>query len=58
MSFTLNQPVTAALPPGEEELFTMALDLIPDIKKITEEQFAKLKRLSSTLAEPIFPNST
>jgi hypothetical protein len=35
----------------------MALDLIPDVKKITEEQLAKLKRLSSTLAEPIFPNS-
>ena len=57
MSFTLNQPVTAALPPGEEELFTMALELIPDVKKITKEQFAELKRLSSTLAEPIFSNS-
>ncbi len=58
MSFTLSQPVTAALPPGEEELFTMALDLISDVKKITEEQFTKLKRLSSTLAVPIFPEST
>ena len=56
MSFTLSQPVTASLPPGEEKLFTMALDLVGDIKKITGEQLAELKRLSATLEDPIFSN--
>ena len=55
MSFTLSQPVTVALPPGEEKLFTMALDLVSDLKAITEEQLKELKVLASTL-EPIFTN--
>jgi len=53
MSFTLSQPVTAALPPGDVRLFNMALDLISDIKPITQEQLEKLKVLASTLT-PIF----
>jgi aryl-alcohol dehydrogenase-like predicted oxidoreductase len=53
MSFTLSQPVTAALPPGDQRLFNMALDLVPDIKPITPEQLEKLKILASTLT-PIF----
>lgn len=53
MAFTLSQPVTAALPPGDARLFNMALDIIPKIKTITSKQVEKLARLASTL-EPIF----
>ena len=53
MSFTLSQPVTAALPPGDERLFNMSLDLISDIKPITQQQLEKIKVLASTLT-PIF----
>ncbi len=53
MSFTLSQPVTAALPPGDERLFNMALDLLADIKPMTQQQLEKLKILASTL-NPIF----
>jgi diketogulonate reductase-like aldo/keto reductase len=53
MSFTLSQPVTAALPPGDVRLFNMAMELIPDIKPITLEQLEKLKVLASPLT-PIF----
>ena len=53
MTFTLNQPVTAALPPGDERLFKMALDLVSDIKPITQQQIDKLTILASTLT-PLF----
>ena len=55
MSFTLSQPVTAALPPGDERLFTLALDLVSDLKSITEKQLEELKLLAPKL-EPIFTN--
>ena len=35
LQFALGQPVTALLPPGDESLFRLALDLAPDIKPIT-----------------------
>ena len=53
MTFTLSQPVTAALPPGDERLFKTALDLVSDIKPITQQQIEKLTALASTLT-PIF----
>lgn len=53
MTFTLSQPITAALPPGDERLFKMALDLISDIKPITQQEIEKLKSLASNLT-PIF----
>jgi aryl-alcohol dehydrogenase-like predicted oxidoreductase len=53
MSFTFSQPVTAALPPGDERLFKMAMDLVSDIKPITGPQLEKLKMLASGFA-PIF----
>ena len=53
MAFTFSQPVTAAIPPGDVRLFTMAMELLPDLKPITPEQIETLKTLASTL-EPIF----
>ncbi len=53
MSFTLSQPITAALPPGDERLFKMALDLVSEIGPIDADQLDKLKKLIANL-EPIF----
>jgi hypothetical protein len=55
MAFTFSQPVTAAVPPGDERMFTMALDLVSDLKPVTDEQIEKLKQLAATL-DPIFEN--
>lgn len=54
MAFTLGQPaVTSAIPPGDERLFKLALDLLPDLKPITEKQVEKLEALAADLT-PIF----
>ena len=36
--FTLSQPITAAIPPGDERLFRMALDLIADFKPFDDTE--------------------
>ena len=56
MAFTFSQPVTSAIPPGDERLFKMALDLVCEMKPITEEQIETLKALAATL-DPIFQKS-
>jgi aryl-alcohol dehydrogenase-like predicted oxidoreductase len=53
LRFTLSQPVTAALPPGDESLFRLALDLAPGFTPITEVELQELKQLASSL-NPIF----
>jgi hypothetical protein len=53
MSFTLSQPVTAAIPPGDIRSFRLAMELAPQIQPITQEQVEKLKALALTL-DPIF----
>jgi len=53
MTFTLSQPVTSAIPPGDIRSFRLAMELAPQIKPITEQQVAKLKELAATL-NPIF----
>ena len=53
MAFTLSQPVVSAIPPGDERLFNMALDLLADLKPITAEQTEKLKTLAQNL-DPLF----
>jgi hypothetical protein len=45
--FTLSQPITAALPPGEESLFRMALDFAARFRPITPEEEKQLKELAS-----------
>jgi len=44
LRFTLSQPVTAAIPPGEPTLFEMALDLAESFTPVTEEEIARLKK--------------
>lgn len=51
--FTLSQPVTAFLPPGEESLFRLALDLAAHYRPITDSEVSELKTLAAKL-DPIF----
>ncbi|KPK43696.1 MAG: oxidoreductase [Phycisphaerae bacterium SG8_4] len=51
--FTLSQPITAAIPPGEESLFRMALDLAMDFKPISKQELEKVKQMAEPL-NPIF----
>ncbi|MBN2375415.1 MAG: aldo/keto reductase [Sedimentisphaerales bacterium] len=53
LRFTLSQPVTAAIPPGEESLFRLAIDLAMNFKPLTPEQNNSLKTLAGDL-DPIF----
>jgi aryl-alcohol dehydrogenase-like predicted oxidoreductase len=53
LRFTLSQPVTAALPPGEESLFRLALDFAPKFTPISESEIAELRSLAAGL-NPIF----
>ncbi len=38
LRFTLSQPVTAVLPPGDESLFRLALDLAMQFKPIEPDE--------------------
>lgn len=53
LNFTLSHPVTAAIPPGDEELFRMALDLARQFSPLTPDQAMKIKEMAAQ-AEPIF----
>lgn len=53
LRFTLGQPVTAALPPGDESLFRLALDLAPGLSPLTESESHELKALAASLT-PVF----
>ncbi|MCP4263838.1 MAG: aldo/keto reductase [Planctomycetes bacterium] len=51
--FTLSQPVTAAIPPGEESLFRLAVDLAMTVKPISKDDLEKVKQMAEPL-NPIF----
>jgi predicted aldo/keto reductase-like oxidoreductase len=53
LRWTLSKPVTAAIPPGEEPLFRMALDIAMDFTPVTEAEEARLKEYAASL-RPIF----
>lgn len=53
LRFTLSQPITAAIPPGEAELFRMAMDIAANYTPITDDEVEELRR-RSTEAEPFF----
>jgi aryl-alcohol dehydrogenase-like predicted oxidoreductase len=53
LRFTLSQPVTAALPPGDEALFRLALDLAPSFRPITAPETQELTALAAGL-DPVF----
>jgi aryl-alcohol dehydrogenase-like predicted oxidoreductase len=53
LKFTLSQPITAAIPPGEASLFRMALDLALKFEPISRSELNQLEKLSASL-NPIF----
>ncbi len=54
LRFTLNQEVTAAVPPGDERIFDLALELASlPLPKLSAEELAGLKTSVSSL-EPVF----
>ncbi len=55
MSWTLSQDnVTAAIPPGDERLYRIALDIAPRLHKITADESIELQKISNDL-DPLFP---
>jgi aryl-alcohol dehydrogenase-like predicted oxidoreductase len=53
LRFTLSHPVTAALPPGNEDLFKMALQLSGKIKPLSAEEVEQIKA-SGIAGKPLF----
>jgi hypothetical protein len=53
LRFTLSQPVTAALPPGEESLFRVALDLAAKFQPLAAAELQELQALAASL-DPVF----
>ena len=53
LRFTLSHPVTAAIPPGDENLFKLALDLAARFKPLSLEETEAIKRRALKI-EPIF----
>ena len=51
--FTLSQSITAAIPPGEESLFRMALDLAMDFRPISQKETQTLRQMAQPL-NPVF----
>lgn len=54
LSWSLAQGITVVIPPGDEKLYRMALDLAPKVKPLTEAQLAQMKSFA-TEQNPIFP---
>jgi len=53
LRFTLSQPVTAAIPPGEYKFFKWAIEVGENFTPITVEELEILKQRAKNL-EPIF----
>jgi predicted aldo/keto reductase-like oxidoreductase len=53
LNFTLSHPITAAIPPGDEGLFRLALDLAGQFAPLTMDESNRLKRMAEK-GEPIF----
>lgn len=56
LSFALSHPITLALPPGNENLFKMAMEIIPDFKPLNPEEMDTIKRDASQQT-PLFRHS-
>ena len=57
LRFTLSEPVTAAVPPGDERLFDLAMSAAASFKPLTGEERKELETAAADL-EPIFRHST
>jgi len=54
LSWTLGQGVSACLPPGDENLFGMALGMAGDLRPLTKDEQRQLEEVAKGL-EPAFP---
>jgi aryl-alcohol dehydrogenase-like predicted oxidoreductase len=57
LRFTLSHPVTLALPPGNEDLFAMALDLIPSFSPLSGSEVLAIKQ-KALIQQPLFSHSS
>jgi predicted aldo/keto reductase-like oxidoreductase len=53
LRFTLSHPVTAAIPPGHEKLFSMALKLAKDFSPMDENEIQSIKK-KAIKTKPLF----
>ena len=53
LRFTLSQPITAAVPPGDPRLFKLAVKLAQDFRPITQDELNELQNYAHGLT-PIF----
>jgi len=53
LRFTLSHPVTAAIPPGHEDLFSMALELATEFKPMDSGEIEAIKK-KGLATDPIF----
>lgn len=56
LRYTLSQPVTAAIPPGDINLFRWAVEAAQDFKPVSEEELEILRNKSREI-KPLFPIS-
>lgn len=56
LRFTLSQPITAAVPPGDERLFKLAVEIAQGFKPITKDELKRLETMAADL-DPIFRHS-
>ncbi len=56
LRYTLSQPITASIPPGDERLFPMALKIAENFRPITEEEIEYLRSRAIGL-ETIFQSN-
>ncbi len=54
LSWAFDQGITVAIPPGEQSLYELAVELAPQTNPPTANQLAKLKKIASN-CQPIFP---
>ena len=57
LRFTLSEPITAAIPPGDVRLFRQALDIADEFQPLTDAERDILKKLAEGL-KPIFTLAT
>ena len=56
LRFTLSQPITAAVPPGDPRLFKLAVKLVADFRPISADELQELRTYSNDL-KPIFQHA-